>query len=199
MYFKKLIIAFSIFSTLFSCQSGGYDEAEKQFLEGNYEKAIEIYDQKLSTKPKDSKALYNRGRAYAELGDFENAEQSLIKALELDSRNIQILMSLSNMYQKQKNHTKALMYADQAVELPGAPAMAYFLKGRALHQLGNTQEALKDYSTAIKLDDQFARAFYYRGMLKIATNKKRSGCEDLKTAQRLNFELAKSAIEKHCS
>jgi tetratricopeptide (TPR) repeat protein len=196
MYYKHFIIAIGIFAS--ACQSGGSDEAEKHFQRGNYQAAVDIYDQKLASKPRDVKALYNRGRALEELGELEEAEQSLIKALELDSRNIQILMTISNFYQKQKNYSKALLYADQAVELPGAPAMAYFLKGRALHQLGNADEALKDYSTAIKLNDDFARAYYYRGMLKLATNKKKSACEDLKAADRLDFELAQKAIQQYC-
>jgi tetratricopeptide (TPR) repeat protein len=199
MFLSKLLMLCFSFFILIACQSSRNDEAEKYFLQGNYQAAIEIYNQKLATQPKDVNALFNRGRAYEELGELDSAEKSMAKALEYDSRNLQVLMSLSNLYQKQKNHNKALMYADQAVELPGAPALAYFLKGRALHQLGKPNEALKEYSTAIKLDDDFARAYYYRGMLKVATNKRKSACEDLKMAERLKFEKATNAIAQYCS
>ncbi|UJP64104.1 tetratricopeptide repeat protein [Mongoliitalea daihaiensis] len=168
------------------------------FKRGDYEAAIVAYSSFLETKPKNVKALYNRGRAHEELGNFQEAEKDFLDALNLDKRNTQVMLSLSNLYQKQKNHTNALLYADYAVETAGAPAMAYFMKGRALHQLGNTEEALKDYSTAIKMDKDFAEAYFYRGMLKLATDKKKAGCEDLTLASKLNFPEAATAIDKFC-
>lgn len=191
--FVGLIVIFA------SCSSGSQSEkGDVLFKRGDYAEAIVAYTSFLETKPKNVKALYNRGRAHEELGDFQQAEKDFLEALSFDKRNTQVMLSLSNLYQKQKNHTNALLYADFAVETPGAPAMAYFMKGRALHQLGNTEEALKDYSTAIKMDKDFAEAFFYRGMLKLATDKKKAGCEDLTLASKLNFAEANTAIEKFC-
>jgi tetratricopeptide (TPR) repeat protein len=184
---------------LVSCSGGESNKGDDFFDKGAYEEAIQAYNNFLAAKPKNVKALYNRGRSYEELGQFEQAEKDFLAALELDKKNFQVLLSLSNLYQKQKKHNNALLYADYAVEIPGAPAMAYFMKGRALHQLGNTIEAYKDYSTAIKMDKNFDMAYYYRGMLKIATDRKKSGCEDLKSAARLNFADAQEAFEKYCN
>lgn len=184
---------------LVSCSGGESNKGDSYYTQGDYENAIVAYDSYLSTKPKDFKALYNRGRAYEELGEFEKAEQDFLLALEQDRKNTQILLSLSNVYQKQKKHNNALLYAEYAVEVPGAPAMAYFMKARALHQIGNTDEAYKEYSTAIKMDKDFGMAYYYRGMLKIATDNKRYGCEDLRAAVKLNYEEAIDALNKYCN
>lgn len=184
---------------LVSCSGGESNKGDSYYTQGDYENAIVAYDTYLSTKPKDFKALYNRGRAYEELGEYEKAEQDFLLALEQDRKNTQILLSLSNVYQKQKKHNNALLYAEYAVEVPGAPAMAYFMKARALHQIGNTDEAYKEYSTAIKMDKDFGMAHYYRGMLKIATDNKRSGCEDLRAAVKLNYEEAQEALNKYCN
>ncbi|MDX5478557.1 tetratricopeptide repeat protein [Fontibacter flavus] len=184
---------------LVSCSGGESNKGDSYYTQGDYENAIVAYDTYLSTKPKDFKALYNRGRAYEELGEYEKAEQDFLLALEQDRKNTQILLSLSNVYQKQKKHNNALLYAEYAVEVPGAPAMAYFMKARALHQIGNTDEAYKEYSTAIKMDKDFGMAYYYRGMLKIATDNKRSGCEDLRAAVKLNYEEAQEALNKYCN
>ncbi len=192
-------LVFGILLVFAACSSDSQSEkGDVLFKRGDYEAAIVAYSSFLETKPKNVKALYNRGRAYEELGSFEQAEKDFLDALNLDKRNTQVMLSLSNLYQKQKNHTNALLYADYAVETPGAPAMAYFMKGRALHQLGNTDEAYKDYSTAIKMDKDFAEAFFYRGMLKLATDKKKAGCDDLALAAKHNFPEATTAIEKFC-
>ncbi|MFD2201238.1 tetratricopeptide repeat protein [Shivajiella indica] len=183
---------------LISCSNGNSNKGDVLFSQGEYEAAIAAYDNFLSSKPKNVKALYNRGRANEELGNLEKAEKDFLLALEQDSKNTQVLLSLSNVYQKQKKHNNALLYASYAVEVPGAPAMAYFMKGRALHQIGNTNEAYKEYSAAIKMDKNFGMAYYYRGMLKIATDKKKSGCDDLRAAVKLNYADAEEAINRYC-
>lgn len=181
-----------------SCTENLSNKGDRLFSEGRYQEAVVEYDNVLKNKPKYVKALYNRGRAYEELGDFQKAEGDFLAAFQQDNKNIQVLLSLSNIYQKQKNHSSALLYADFATQVAGAPAMAYFMKGRALHQLGNTQEALKEYSLAIQIDKDFAQAYYYRGVVKIATDRKRSGCEDIRIAIKLGNEDAKLAAEKYC-
>ena len=186
-----------LFITLLSCGSASND-GDDLYASGKYEEAIKAYDKFLSTNPKNVKAIYNRGRSHEELGNTELAEKDFINALEYDSNNVQVMLSLSNHFQKQKNHSSALLYADRAVETPGAPAMAYFMKARALHQLGNTEEALKEYNAAIKMDQDFGQAYYNRGLLKLATDKKKSGCEDLNLALKLDYVQASDAIEKYC-
>ena len=197
--FKFSLVAFILATFFFlSCSSQESNKGDELFKKEDYAGAITAYDNFLSSQPKNVKALYNRGRAYEELGDFASAEKDFKAALALDSKNHQILLSLSNIHQKQKNHSAALLYADYAVEIPGAPAMAYFMKGRAMHQLGNTDEAYKDYSLAIKMDKDFGQAYFYRGMLKVATDRKKSGCDDLKMALKLGFQEAQTALDKYC-
>lgn len=184
--------------SLSSCSENISNKGDNLFTEEKYEEAVKEYDNVLKTNPKYLKGLYNRGRSYEELGDIKKAEKDFLAAYAIDGKNTQVMMSLSNIYQKQKNHTSALLFADYAVQVPGAPAMAFFLKGRALHQIGNTGEAMKEYSTAIKMDKNFGQAYYYRGMLKIATDKKKSGCEDIRAAIKLGHEEAQVAMDKYC-
>lgn len=182
-----------------ACSENISYKGDNLFSEEKYEEAVKEYDNVLKNNPKYLKGLYNRGRSYEELGEFKKAEKDFLAAYAIDSKNTQVMMSLSKIYQKQKNHTSALLFADYAVQVPGAPAMAFFLKGRALHQIGNTGEAMKEYSTAIKMDKDFGQAHYYRGMLKIATDKKKSGCEDIRTAIKLGYEEAQAAMDKYCN
>lgn len=185
-------------TSLVSCSENLSKKGDQLYNEGKFQEAVIEYGNVLKNKPKYVKALYNRGRAYEEMGDFQKAEKDFLAAYAQDSKNTQVLLSLSNIYQKQKNHNSALLYADAATQVPGAPAMAYFMKGRALHQIGSTEDALKEYSLAIQIDKGFGQAYYYRGMLKIATDRKRSGCEDIRAAIKLDYADAKLALEKYC-
>ena len=196
---NSVLILLSFITLLASCGTEPTNRGDAHYAQGNYEEAVAAYDSFIESNPRNVHAVYNRGRAHEELGDFEKAERDFQRAYELDPKNAQVLMSLSNLYQKQKEHMKALLYADYAVELPGAPAMAYFLKARALHQLGNTDEALREYSAAIKNDSEFAQAYYYRGLLKLGTKKVKGGCEDLNLALAMDYTPAQAAKDKYCN
>ena len=183
---------------LLSCSESDSTQGDRFFSEQQYEQAVEAYSSILVNNPKNVNAFYNRGRAYEELGNLDGAEKDFKSAYGLDPRNVQVLMSLSNIYQKKKDNEMALQYANYATEIPGAPAMAFFLKGRAYHLLGNTENALSEYSAAIKMDEDFGQAYYYRGMLKQAIEQTRGACEDMKTAVSLNYPQATEAFERYC-
>ncbi|QDH80378.1 tetratricopeptide repeat protein [Echinicola soli] len=197
--FKKSILGLCICTALFSgCSNKGDSKGDTLFKQGNYKEAIAVYSDKLATKPKDVEALYSRGRAYEELGDLESAKKDFEAGYKQDEKNVKLLLALSNVYQKQGNFDRSLLYAEYATSVAGAPAMAYFLKARALQQIGNTEEAMKEYTAAIEIDDQFGQAYYYRGVLKYATKKQRGACDDFKKASGLGYKAADTALEKYC-
>lgn len=183
---------------LLSCSESDSNQGDQFFAKQQYQEAIDAYSEVVAKNAKNANAFYKRGRAYEELGRLDEAEKDYKASFDLDSRNIQVLMSLSNLYQKRKDNEMALQYANYATEIPGAPAMAFFLKGRAYHLLGNTENAMAEYNTAIKIDDDFGQAYYYRGMLKLATKQTRGACADFKLAASLNYLQADQALETYC-
>lgn len=195
---KNLLIHSIVLVLIFSCGESSSTEGDNYYNNEQYEEAIVAYANFLESKPKNIKALYNKGRAHEELEEFEDAEKNFKAALEHDPKNIQVLLSLSNLYQKKENPTLALMYADNAVEIPGAPAMAYFLKARAMHRLGNVDEAMREYNVAVKMSPKFGQAFYYRGMLNAATDNNQQACDDFRMALENGHEQAREAVQDYC-
>lgn len=194
----QAIIALLIINLFSACTKEVDNAGDKYYKQKKYEPAVEEYTKQLEFKPNDVRMLYNRGRAYEELGDFDHAEADFVHALESDSKNFQVLLSLANLHHKEKNYTNALLYANKASEIPGAPAMASFMKARALHQLGKPDEALKAYDTAIHLDKEFGQAYFNRGLLKVAKKNIKGACTDLKLASGLEYPGSQDAFEKYC-
>lgn len=195
----RAILALFISVMLWSCSENKTSSGDVYFNKGEYEKAAVEYSEDLKFKPNDVRMLYNRGRANEEQGNYEEAKSDFEKALEVEPNNFQVLLSLANVHYNQKNYTNALLYADQAAEIPGAPAMASFMKARALHQIGKPEEALKAYGNAISVDKEFGQAYFNRGLLKIAMkNKVKSACEDFQLAAALDYPGAEEAIIKYC-
>lgn len=196
--FKKVILVPVIAGTLFSCSEQKSNPADRHFENGEYQQAVESYTADLKNKPADVNTIYNRGRAYQEMGNILEAQADFETALNLDPSNFQVLLSLATIQLEQKSYASALLYATKAEEIPGAPAMASFLKGRALHQLGMPEDALKAYGSAIQIDKEFGQAYYNRGLLKIALERTKQACEDFKLASALEYPGASEAFQKYC-
>lgn len=194
-YFLGMLIA----ATLFSCSgSSDVNPGDAAFNKGDYSSAVTGYTESLQTNPTDLDLLFGRGRAYQELGKLLEAQADFEQALNLDPKNFQVLLSLATIQLEQKSYASALLYATKAEEIPGAPAMASFLKGRALHQLGMPEDALKAYGNAIQVDRDFGQAYLNRGLLKVALERTKQACEDFKLAAALDYPGAKENLEKYC-
>ncbi|NVK50226.1 MAG: tetratricopeptide repeat protein [Cyclobacteriaceae bacterium] len=194
----RLGVALLISGATFACTGKSSSEGDRAFNRGAYKEAVNEYSQDLKYNPNDVVLLFNRGRAHEEQGQLDSAIADFEKALALEPNNSQVLLAISNLHYSQDNYSKALIYASKAEEIPGAPAMASFMKARALHQMGHTADAMKAYSNAIQLDKNFAQAYFNRGMLKTAMKQKRGACEDFQIAKSLEYPGAQDALNKFC-
>jgi len=198
----KNYIGFFLVITLFlgiSCGSEESSSGDVLFEEGKYKEAIDYYSEYLSTHPDHANTLYNRGRAYEELGQSEKAIQDFEKIIELDPKNINAYIALSKLSYNDKNFNKVLVYAGKAVELNENSAQAHFLSARGAHQLGYFDQALESYNNVISINKDHGEAYLYRGALKVGMEKNRSACEDFNFAKLLNVEGAEKAIQDYCN
>lgn len=195
-YFFSLLAAFLISA----CSSSpSINPGDAAFKKEEFSTAIAAYSESLKTNPKDLDLLFGRGRAYQELGQFEEAQLDFEQALSQDPNNFQVLLSLATIQLDQKSYASALLYATKAEQISGAPAMASLLKGRALHYLGMPEEALNAYGNAIQLNRDFGEAYLSRGLLKVALKQEKQACEDFKLAAALEYPGGKEMVKKYCS
>jgi tetratricopeptide (TPR) repeat protein len=195
-YFFSLLAAFLISA----CSSSpSINPGDAAFKKEEFSTAIAAYSESLKTNPKDLDLLFGRGRAYQELGQFEEAQLDFEQALSQDPNNFQVLLSLATIQLDQKSYASALLYATKAEQISGAPAMASLLKGRALHYLGMPEEALNAYGNAIQLNRDFGEAYLSRGLLKVALKQEKQACEDFKLAAALEYPGGREMVKKYCS
>ena len=194
----SFILIFFLALGVFGCASEVTKEGDSLFNDGKYTEAVEAYSDYLKTRPKDIKTLYNRGRAYEELGQVEKARADFDKILDLDQDNLNANLSMGKYWYNKKNFDQAINFFDRVIVIDGRRADAYLLKGRAFHQQGEFEEAMENYNQAISFDRQSADAFLYRGALKVALNQNRSACNDLNRAKILGSEEAATALSKYC-
>ena len=195
---KKITLALLVIG-ICSCTSEVSTDGDILFEKGMFAEAIEAYSNYLSTNPDHAKTLYNRGRAYEEVGKAELATSDFQKILSLDPKNINAYLSLAKLSYNSNNYAQVLHFTNKVIELNENSSQGHFLAARAAHQLGFTDQALESYNNAITINKSFGEAFLYRGALKIGLDKKRSACEDFNFARSLGVAGASDALQKYCN
>ena len=84
-----------------------FDEAQKFYDSGEYQKAIDSYTEAIRFDPEYEKAYYNRGDAYYDLGQYEKAVKEFTEAIRVDPRCAFAYASRSNAYERLGQHDKA--------------------------------------------------------------------------------------------
>ena len=146
----------------------------------------------------DIEITYNRGRAFEELGQVQDATKDFETILEKEPKHLNANLSIAKMAYESGNYSKALLVTSKLIDYHQDSYQAHFWLARAKHHLGQAESAMESYGAAISLNKNFGDAYYFRGALK-TTLKLSSACEDLKTAQRLKVQGADAAVKKHCS
>ncbi len=123
-----------------------------------YEKSLEYFE-KLKDKESDIKILSHMGAVLDSLGRFEDAEQVLQKALELNEQDITVLNHLGNaMTGGNKTEDAEAMYR-RAIALNSDSAMSHNNLGFALAARGRVEEAMEEYSKAIKIKPDYGESY----------------------------------------
>ncbi len=79
------LVAISLFPLLASAQSTA--EADSAYSQGDYSRAVILYDSIARQKGVSTELLFNLGNAYARGGDYGNAMVSYLRALRIDPSN----------------------------------------------------------------------------------------------------------------
>ncbi|MFY0627380.1 MAG: tetratricopeptide repeat protein [Reichenbachiella sp.] len=194
---KRVLVVLLVVS-LFSCENEERGRGDVLYAKEEYKEAIVAYNEYLKLHPEHIKSLYNRGRSFEELRQFDKAAKDFKAVVEIDAKNTSALLSLSKYNYRIKKYDEARYYAETAVKLHNDLPEGHFWLARAYHHLGLFNEAMTGYNNAINLDRSMGEAYLYRGAIKMAGDRKKSACADFQTAKKNGVKEAEDAIKKYC-
>lgn len=196
---KNIFIALLALIAVTGCKDERSDMGDKHFKSGNYKEAINAYTEYLRLEPTHVKSLYNRGRAYEELGEHEKALADFNKVVKEDPLNTNAYLSItSDYYYRQQDYENTIFYAEKVLALNENSVVAHTLKGKAYQKLGKLKEAMAAYNAAISVDKEYADAYLSRGLLRVHLNQTSRACADFQMATSLGSDRAKEAQKKYC-
>ena len=120
--------------------------------QGDYEKAVEIYDWALNFEPDNINVLYNKGIALSILGRETEAKdcfERVIKSKQVDPAN---LSKNGNSLTRLGKREEAIMLNEQATNVIIDEYELWFNKGNSFNMLCKFEEAIKCYNKAIDLN-----------------------------------------------
>ena len=127
--------------------------------QGRYALAIESLQQALRVDA-NFVAHLNLGGIYTKLGKYAQAEDNLLRALELKPDDSSVCRRLGEVYLGTNRFAEAARYLRRALQLLPASATLHFYLGQALEDSGDLRQALAHYDSSTRLDVGFAPAHY---------------------------------------
>lgn len=146
--------------------------ADIQIKNSRWDDANETLRQilQISTRSYDrSRALFNLGKVYMEVGDYPNAEKSLTQARAIDFTNEDILLSLGNLYHLQGDSHQTIELYREALKInPDSTALLKAL-GTLYYKLALYTEAEQTFRqlAAHPLKNELDLHFAYHALGKI--------------------------------
>lgn len=141
---------------LFSLSNDAFDQKD-------WRKGIDLCSAALRAYP-ISWIFNNRGVAYAELKEHDEAIADFNRALALDPKYAQPYNNRGLTYDEQGEFDKAMSDYRQAIALDPKDAQAYYNRGLAYAKREKLQDAMRDFDRAIALAPNFFRVYQNRGV-----------------------------------
>ena len=132
-------------------------------IKGEYNKAIEDYNQAIALKKDFAEAYNNRGNAYGIKGEYDKAIEDFTQAIALKKDFAEAYNNRGSAYDDKGEYDKAIEDFTQAIALKKDYAEAYYNRGNAYGIKGEYDKAIKDFTQAIALKKDFAEAYNNRG------------------------------------
>jgi tetratricopeptide (TPR) repeat protein len=168
--------------------SQGHDYAEA----GDFNKALEAYTEAIELKSDGTDGYVGRGACNAHLGNYQLAEKDFDMAIQLNPGNYQAYWARALLHTTLRNFDKAVDDYSRVIDLnQDFAAMAYANRGWVYrNRLRDSQQAISDYTMAIKLKAGSALVYYHRACALLDTRKYREAVEDLSKAIELEEDFA---------
>ena len=154
----------------------------RKFQEGDFQGAVDNYDQALRLKPELAEAYYNRGVAKDALGRYDEAITDYDQALCHQPDFVPAYANRGSAKNRLGYHQEAIADYNQALHRRPDDALVYVNRGSAKGGLGRYDEAIADYSQALHLKLEGAEVYNNRGNAKSALGRYEEAIADYNQA-----------------
>jgi tetratricopeptide (TPR) repeat protein len=166
---KHFILVAVLFGVLFSGAKGAtlkddFAKAYDLIEAGEVEQALTSFDKIVTANPKEPEVYLRRGKLRSLLGNFDGAIKDYTEVIKLEPRNEAAWNGRILAYSKNGDDEKALQDCNQLINFEKLPAN-FCSRAIVLKNLGRLDEAVRDYTEALKVDPKYYDALRLRGKI----------------------------------
>lgn len=179
-----------------------YNIGNAESLRGEYARAINAYDQALTSDPSFASAYLNQGNAFASLGRFNDAILRYNQAIRLNPTMTEAIQNRGAMKLNMGDDTaaesdfKAVIHIDP---LSKDAAIAHYNLGKILYHNNDSIGAIREFSAAVSIDPGYTDPLAARGVVKNRLGDKGGACIDFLDSANLGNAAGKRLALKHCN
>lgn len=167
-----------------------YGDAESAFSTKDYRQAAEMFDVYTKSHEQNPWGFYMLGMAAWRSGQLDRAKAAFDDALELDPKHVKSLVNASRVLLDSDKPAEAEGYLARAIEIDPASADVYRVMGRTQALLGNADDALDAYRTALAIDPEDGWSMNNMGLLLIQQGRYEEALRPLARATQLSEGVA---------
>ncbi|MBE7640855.1 tetratricopeptide repeat protein [Salegentibacter sp. BLCTC] len=128
--------------------------ARNFFDQGEFEKALKVYEQLLEEKPEHTAYFFGVVQSHQQLENFKKAEELLRQRLNNSANNPTLLIELGHNYELQQNTQRAAKFYEEALSAINArPNYAYSI-ARTFQKYSLLSNAAAAYEKAMELNSE---------------------------------------------
>ncbi|MDM9384224.1 tetratricopeptide repeat protein [Chlorogloeopsis sp. ULAP01] len=176
----------------------------ENMLHGNYDEAIQDFQQAIEEK-KDFVAAYsNRCLANLKIEAYQNAIADCTQVINLAPNKADAYLNRGLAYYRQGNYQAAIADDEKAIVLKPYDFRAYYNRGVAQASLKNYQQAVADYNLALSQTPQLpnplvADIYNDRGLARLQLTNLQAAMYDFNMAIRLNAADDRAFFNRGCA
>jgi len=158
-YYRASFSSPSTFSQQLDWCSGKGNASAKQIISG----CTMLIDSGRGNNKGLSEATYNRGNAYASIGELDRAIADYDQAIQLNPAMARAFDNRGLAYSEKDQFERAVADYDEAIRLNPNSAAAFHNRCWAQVALGHTRDALSDCNESLRIEPQDAGTLRTRG------------------------------------
>lgn len=172
---------------------------------GKYDEAITKFNEVIAQVPKCAECYVNIGAIHSRKQEWDKAEESYKKALEVNPDSVEAYNGLANVYNSQKKFKEAQAMSNEASKRGGATAgggnaESLYNQGVIAWNANDFPKAQELFAAALKVDDKHAEAHFMLGQAYLNLGKLPEAAKEFETYTKIapngpNAEKAKANFE----
>jgi tetratricopeptide (TPR) repeat protein len=148
--------------------------------------------ERVKASPKSPEAVLARADLFLKVNDFKRSERDYSMTLKLNPNSTEACVGLAKVAFNQQEYDRAIEMSDKALGIEPSLS-AYSVRGDANFAKGQFDQAVRDYQSAQRFDNQVAQALLNRAQWHETAGRANDAKQDREAAELLNSHMKSTA------